>query len=295
LACLLDNDLTTVTSLHTTFKVLAEMHPSWNDAPEARSLKALEAEVLRRSGTYHANSRAILETIQQDPSLEIDTKTIALIPHGLTDHAANTRRRRDDRRVRVLFVGRLEKRKGIDLLLEATPLLCARHAELEFQIVGDNTIPAESGITYEAEFRARVGSALEDRVLFTGPLPDDALREAYADADVFCAPSRYESFGLVLVEAMMFSVPVVCTQVGGMPEVASPDCGLLVAPEDVGALIAALDRLVADPDLRRNLGRRARERFVEHFTREAMVAKVEKFYHAVASDAPVPISLRRAV
>ena len=171
----------------------------------------------------------------------------------------------------------------------------ARHVELEFQIVGDNKILAESGITYEAEFRARVGSALGDRVHFTGPLPDDALRQAYADADVFCAPSRYESFGLVLLEAMMFSVPVVCTQIGGMPEVAGPDCGLLVAPEDVAALVAALDRLIADADLRRSLGRRARERFVEHFTREIMVAKVEKFYHDLAGVAPVSISHRRAV
>ena len=94
---------------------------------------------------------------------------------------------------------------------------------------------------------------------------------------------------------MMFSVPVVCTQIGGMPEVAGPDCGLLVAPEDVAALVAALDRLIADPDLRRNLGRRARERFVEHFTREIMVAKVEKFYHDLAGVAPVSISHRRAV
>ena len=121
LACLLDNDLTTVTSLQTTFKVLADMHPSWNDTSETPGLRALEAEVLRRSGTYHAISRAILETIGHDYGLEIDTKTIGLFPLGLTDHAANTRRRRDDRRVRVLFVGRLEKRKGIDLLLEAVP------------------------------------------------------------------------------------------------------------------------------------------------------------------------------
>ena len=125
LACLLDNDLTTVTSLQTTFKVLADMHPSWNDTSETPSLRALEAEVLRRSGTYHAISRAILETIGHDYGLEIDTKTIGLFPLGLTDHAANTRRRRDDRRVRVLFVGRLEKRKGIDLLLKAVPPLCA--------------------------------------------------------------------------------------------------------------------------------------------------------------------------
>ena len=105
----------------------------------------------------------------------------------------------------------------------------------------------------------------ERRVIFTGPLTGQALRAAYERADVVVLPSRSESYGMVVAEALAHGVPVVATRVGGVPEAlgrapggALP--GLLVPPDDPTALADALARWIDEPDLRDRLRRAAAAR-----------------------------------
>jgi glycosyltransferase involved in cell wall biosynthesis len=151
----------------------------------------------------------------------------------------------------VLYAGRLSPEKGIEELVAAAD-------GLKLVVAGDGPL------------RARVPGAL-------GFVPHGELEGLYARAAVVACPSRREGFGVACLEAMAHARPVVATDVGGLRDlVVDGETGLVVPPRDPAALRAALDRLLADPALRRRLGsagrRRAQERFSWDVVTEATVA-----------------------
>ena len=105
---------------------------------------------------------------------------------------------------------------------------------------------------------------------FEGEVSEPRSTELFARCDIFCAPSRYESFGLMNLEAMMFSRPVVSCRVGGIEEVVvSGETGILVDPDDADGLLDALRTLVDDPALRQRMGTAGRRRFEAEFSNES--------------------------
>ena len=150
-------------------------------------------------------------------------------------------------------------RKGPDVLFEAMLPLLIEDPDLELEYVGRDTLATGFDGTYRErwERRLRMLPGPAARIRFTGHVDEAALQQGYADADIFCAPSRFESFGLVLLEAMQYGIPVVSTHVGGIPEVVG-DAGILVPPDDVDALRRALRSLIDDAALRRRFGAAAR-------------------------------------
>jgi phosphatidylinositol alpha-mannosyltransferase len=153
-----------------------------------------------------------------------------------------------DGRVNILFVGRLEPRKGAMYLIRAYHALKGAHPETRLIIC--NRGPQLG------ELRRYVrGQRLPD-VLFAGRVSDIDKARFYKTADIFCAPSTgQESFGIVLLEAMAAGTPVVASDIHGYKRVVQRNLtGLLVEPRDPDALCRALARLIEDPDLRRRLG-----------------------------------------
>ena len=185
-------------------------------------------------------------------------RTVHTVPLGIVCQPPAIRQARAGRR-RLLFVGRLERRKGIHVLLEVLPRLLERHPDWQCDLVGDRSILAAPGVTFESVFSEQhAGAAWGDRLVFHGTLPDRDVQGFYRDADLFVAPSLYESFGLIFQEAMQYGVPVVGCREGGVPEVVShEEHGLLVPAGDTRALEAALDRLMSDDALRAQMGARA--------------------------------------
>jgi glycosyltransferase involved in cell wall biosynthesis len=123
---------------------------------------------------------------------------------------------------------------------------------------------------------------LGDRVRFTGYVAQEDLPGLYSGARLFAYPSRYEGFGLPVLEAMRCGVPVVTTNVSSMPEVAG-DAALLVSPDDEIALAEAMTRLVADPALAADLGRRGRER-AALFSWERCARETREVYQRVLGE-----------
>ena len=115
-------------------------------------------------------------------------------------------------------------------------------------------------------------------------MPHDELERLYDRAAVVAVPSHREGFGVVCVEAMAHGRPVVASAVGGLLDlVADGETGLLVPPRDVPALRSALERLLADGELRRRLGEAGRERVRERFSWHAVTnATIEAYEHALA-------------
>jgi colanic acid/amylovoran biosynthesis glycosyltransferase len=176
-----------------------------------------------------------------------------------------------DRRVEILFVGRLLHGKGLSLLFEAIAELRRRELEVSASIVGDG--PARGELQAVAR---RLG--LSDHVRFLGAVGQDDLRQLYSGADIFCLPSFAEGIPVVAIEAMAMELPVVTTRIMGIPELVTDGTeGLLVPPGRVDPLTEALERLVRAPEERRQMGRAARRK-VE---REYDVARSAKRLQAV--------------
>jgi glycosyltransferase involved in cell wall biosynthesis len=103
-------------------------------------------------------------------------------------------------------------------------------------------------------------------------------------ADAFLLPSETESFGVAALEALASGVPVLGYRVGGLPEVVTPEVGMLVEPYDVGALAEATAAILFDEARREALGRAARARATERFGREEAIDRYEAFYRRVLAD-----------
>ena len=149
----------------------------------------------------------------------------------------------------VLFLGRIERRKGLEVLVQAM----TRLRDLEAKLVVAGSGPEERACRTLAR-------RLDLDVLFLGAVHDDVKARLFKSADAYCAPARGgESFGIVLIEAMAAGAPVVCSDVPGFRAVAE-GAGLLVAPGDAGALADALRRVLTDESKARAMsaaGRRA--------------------------------------
>jgi phosphatidylinositol alpha-mannosyltransferase len=179
----------------------------------------------------------------------------------------------DDGKVNILFVGRLEKRKGLRYLLRAFADLKSRLADTRLVVVGAYNESQRRG--YERWVRE---SGLED-VVFAGYAPLEELPRYHASSHIFCAPNTgNESQGIILLEAMAAGLPVVASNIEGFAAVLTEGVeGTLVRPKDSDALAGALYALAADPDLRAEMRERGRER-AQHFSWERVSRRVLSYY-----------------
>jgi glycosyltransferase involved in cell wall biosynthesis len=176
-----------------------------------------------------------------------------------------------DRGALVVSVARHETRKGIDVLLHALARLRAAGVPLRACLVGGGPLLAA-----HRRLAARLG--LDGSVAILGAMPETL--PYVAPADVFVLPSREEQSGsLALLEALQLGLAVVASGVDGIPEdVSDGDDALLVPPGDPEVLAAALGRALGDADLRRRLGRRARETFAARFAPAVVAAALRDLY-----------------
>ena len=180
--------------------------------------------------------------------------------------------------------GSLIHRKGLDVLIQA-------FRRLEGQ---SHLLIAGSGPEHEALVGLVAGLGLAERVHFIGF--SDAIGDFYRACDIVALASRAEAFGLVLAEAGFFGLPVVATTAGGIPEVViDGETGLLVPPDDVPALAAALGRLEFDGGLRARLGDGGRCRAETYFPAERMAAAFHTEYDRLAGLDPATLGWRAAI
>lgn len=173
--------------------------------------------------------------------------------------------------LKILFVGNAQDpRKGVKVLLEAMRLL---PPSVRLDIV-DQGEPEKN---YAPQLVRSLG--LGERVKFTGRLSLEELVSLYRRASVLVLPSRFEGFGLPVVEALGCATPVVVTEAGSLPEVVGRDQGALtVPPEDPGALATAVHKLLSNPAVALEMGRLGRKRMEELFSWEGTAQKTVEVY-----------------
>jgi phosphatidyl-myo-inositol alpha-mannosyltransferase len=156
-----------------------------------------------------------------------------------------------DGKINLLFVGRMEKRKGLEYLLKSYRLIKPDCPDCRLIIVGPGTRSREKYEKMVAE------SELQD-VVFAGNVDYKILPRYYKTADIFCAPATgHESFGIILLEAMATGTPVIASRISGYASVMTHEKeGLLVPPKQEVPLAQAIARLMKDPLLRHQLGQK---------------------------------------
>ena len=202
--------------------------------------------------------------------------TYAGVDSSFTEHSP-TRPKEKDGPFSLLFCGRLNgprEQKGIDVLLKSLPLV-VRHHDVLLNIIG-------TGPRLE-QYRSLAEELNVSRyVNFLGFIEHEQMPQYYAQADLFVLPSRRESFGLVLAEAMACGLPVVATTAGAIPEVVEDGVtGILVPPDDPAALAQAITSLLSDPDKMKTMGARGKARVEKHFTWDRVAQRVIEGYRQV--------------
>ena len=184
----------------------------------------------------------------------------------------------------ILFVGTLEPRKNLVKLIKAFSNLKSRPSErtggklsnLKLVLAGGK------GWYYDQIFAAVERLDVQDEVIWAGYVPAHDLALWYNSADVFAFPSRYEGFGMPLLEAMACGTPVVTSNASSLPEVAG-DAALLAPPDSVGALADALARALTDADLRQTLRAKGLARAAT-FTWEETARRTAAIYRNALED-----------
>jgi len=218
--------------------------------------------------------------------LGIAPEKIAIVPNGidLAEHPALPVRGEfrtawgigDDAKV-VLYLGRLDPTKGIDLLIRSFAMVAQEFDDAVLMLVGGD-------MGHNAEFRQRVRElGLNDRVIFTGFVSKEDKMAAYTDADVFVTPS-FTGFPITFLEACLCGTPIVTTGKGDLLGWIDNTVGFNTeyTPE---ALADAIGRLLADETLRAEFGERAKELIMTRYNWEAIIRTVETFYARAVGDA----------
>ncbi|HEY9749710.1 MAG TPA: glycosyltransferase family 1 protein [Allocoleopsis sp.] len=178
----------------------------------------------------------------------------------------------------VFYVGRFDRRKGIETLVRAVGNL-QHHPNLNL-IIGGGSRPGHSdGIERDRIEGIVAKLGLQNHTTFTGRIEDEELPYYYAAADVCVVPSHYEPFGLVAIEAMASYTPVIASNVGGLQFTVVPEVtGLLAPPQDVAAFATAIDRILSNPDWRNYLGIAARQRTEIAFSWQGVASQLNQLY-----------------
>ena len=201
---------------------------------------------------------------------------VRVIPNGVeTEQFARAEPARLPRGRKVLFVNRLDPRKGFAIMVDAFRSLATSHQDLVLVVAGDG--PDRGALR-------RLPPPIRGRVVMLGNVPHDRLPSFHAACDVFCAPATgRESFGIVLVEALAAGLPVVASDIPGYREVVRDGVdGLLTSPRDSRAVAAAVARILEDADLSKRLSEAGRET-ANRYSWDTVAGEIEAVYLEVVS------------
>lgn len=235
---------------------------------------------------FFRNSRVILlsKYLYSDIRRFVPEEAVEICPNGIPDGATNFMRGfRSHKPPIILFLSNLIESKGVFILLEACALLKKHGVSFRAKYIG-----GEADVTAE-DFTDRCRSlGLTNEVAYLGRKYGREKASAFSVADVFAFPTFYhnETFGLVNLEAMQYRLPVVATPEGGIPDVVvDGETGYLVPQRNAEALANALEKLIRDPDLRRQMGEAGRNRYQKHFTAEAFEKRMQAIVWKALSNA----------
>jgi glycogen(starch) synthase len=286
--------LPTVIQVATPVAIAANMagHLDVDDADNVddpmRRLMKLEQRVIEEGDLFHANSEAVAETIRSTYVEQLDPVRWEVVHLGLVDNQRPAQIENDGR-LQVFFVGRFEMRKGIDTFLEAVSHVAPDFPHVDFIAAGEDRPLAPGQPKFgEQWLETHATAAWIEQVRIVGPVTDDELHRLYNESDLVVLPSRYESFGLVMVEAMIHGKALISCDTSGIRDVVRDGVdGVLVEPGNATAVEHAMRRLLDNQSARETLGAAARQRYLDSFHIDRFAERFDHFLGRITVIDPV--------
>lgn len=198
---------------------------------------------------------------------KVQSSKIFIIPNGVKRAILRKHEKKLDRNnVKLIFIGKLVAQKGVDILIKSIKEIMRRKYNVTLSIVGNGDLQEE----YE---KLVLDLGLESNVKFMGFVIGNEKFELLRNSDIFVFPSNHESFGIVLIEAMALSLPVITTNITAIPEVVGTDTGILISHNDVNALTEAITYLIENPDEMKQMGLAGYERVEKFYTWDKVINK----------------------
>jgi glycosyltransferase involved in cell wall biosynthesis len=279
------NTIPTLVRLVTAAKQISDLQQEQNT--DARLLGEMERTLIQRAHHVAPNTQATLNNVRKVYNVDLPDGRFTLLPYGIVPAPEEAVQPfplpAPPPTLRILYVGRLEKRKGILDLFAAIPRILQKVPYARFTIVGgDNSeqdgFQRRKGLTYPQYFQQQ-HPQLAPYVQFTGAVSDEDLQKHYHSCDLFVAPSLYESFGLIYLEAMNYAKPVIGCRAGGIPEVIDEGVtGLLAEPGDPDSLTEAILTLAQSPTKLYEMGLAGRQQLLSRFSHVQMAERFATVY-----------------
>lgn len=275
-----------IIKLHTPY----EIHCKLNGVPVNFDLKLVsffERIALKRAARVTSCSRAIVTYLKENRYLKIKDVTVVPNPIDESNFTPDTARNtEEDKEKLLLFVGRIEQRKGVDTLFEAFQKVWNERRDVRLQLVGGDKLRFFNGkfIPYSEYLKGKAhDSEVLKHVDFVGKLNRSKLVNFYRQADICIFPSTvFENFSYTCLEAMACGTPVIASNCGGFPEMIENNVsGLLVQPLQSGELAKTIIYLLENPSLRDKMGAEARKRVVGLFAIKKIVRRNLSVYGEV--------------
>ena len=254
--------------LHTVHGPYADYPPTLASRIKIALRHLIERWLARRFRRIVTVSDAIHAYIEKD--IRIPSERLLTVHNGIPTATGAYAQRPERPHITFMAVGRLAPVKNHMMMLRAFHAMAQTRPQVRLVLVGDG--PERAALEdYVRQQR------LEDKVSFPG-FRDD-IDTLLPEADVFLLTSHYEGISIALLEAMRAGLPAIGTRVGGIPEtVRDGKTGLLVAPDDVAALVTAMARLADSKSLRDEMGKQGYDYFMQEFSLATMLARYQQLY-----------------
>jgi glycosyltransferase involved in cell wall biosynthesis len=260
--------------LHTPHsKLVKERFHNFEPSFDHRILTGLERISMLAADKLVSPSEDLAAYVANDLNIPLDHIKIVRNPVDIEKFKPDGARElssSDSSQTNILFVGRVEARKGIHYLIDAVPRVVKACPQARFLIIGSDTNTGAGHASVTAELKSKLATNnCEHAVQFLQHIPLDEMPNYYRSADICVLPSLYDNAPMTAIEAMASGKPSVVSSAGGAKEyVTDTECGFVVPPADADALAQALIKLVENGPLRKQMGNNARQRAVDQFSIE---------------------------
>lgn len=269
-------------------KIVVRLHTArifvdrFNAVPSEKSRKSeywLEKQAILRADALTAPTRAVVDLT--NTWLSLQSSRMWVVPNPVNTKTFTPSEGRKE--MEVLYVGRLERLKGVQTLIEALPCILRQRSVVTFRFMGSDGIDAD-GLSWRERILEAIPMCERARLHFEH-VSRNALVHYYRRAAMCVSPSIWENCPYSLLEAMACGTPVVATLAGGVPELVEDGVsGLLVPTEDAPSLSNAICELLEDRERREEMGRNARRRVEELFSAVHLIPKMLQVYQSVLDE-----------
>jgi glycosyltransferase involved in cell wall biosynthesis len=267
-----------ITTVHTPMKVDARFHEILNLyslAEHAQSMvlyPPIESQLFRLSNKITAVSLSVAKELKE---YDLDLSKVTVIRNGVDEKTFTPASENNSKQKYILYTGGLKARKGLFDLIESAKYVCNSNCSVKFFICG-------KGPFLHKLIEKTQTMGIKDKIVFLGYVDRNRLVELYQNATIQVIPSHYEGLPTVILEGMSCGLPVVATNIGGNNEVISSGSnGFLIPPKSPKALAKTILELLDDHQLRKKIGKAARNTIEESYTWDKITDNIQDCYESI--------------